>query len=119
MSMSLIELCNFKQIVLACENGLYGVDCRESCGHCHDVNQCSNINGTCLAGCDAGYEGVLCKRRKWLFESFLAHVSSICVFELLININFRTTLIAIYRTKFLADKQTYDLTANIFDFGHK
>lgn len=62
--MSLIELRNYKQIVLACEKGLYGVDCMESCGHCRDVNQCSNINGTCLAGCDAGYEGVLCKWRK-------------------------------------------------------
>lgn len=62
--MSQIELRNYQQIVLACKKGLYGVDCRESCGHCREVSQCSNINGTCLTGCDAGYEGELCKRRK-------------------------------------------------------
>lgn len=62
--MSPIELRKYQQIVLACEKGLYGVDCREPFGHCREVSQCSNINGTCLTGCDAGYEGVLCKRRK-------------------------------------------------------
>ncbi|XP_052693255.1 multiple epidermal growth factor-like domains protein 10 isoform X1 [Crassostrea angulata] len=46
---------------LACDRGLYGSECNETCGHCRDVNQCSNINGTCLTGCDAGYLGDLCK----------------------------------------------------------
>nr|XP_034320828.1 protein draper-like [Crassostrea gigas] len=46
---------------LACDEGLFGSECKEICGHCRDVNQCSNINGTCLTGCDAGYLGGLCR----------------------------------------------------------
>lgn len=29
-----------------------------------DINQCSNVNGTCLTGCYAGYQGHLCKSSK-------------------------------------------------------
>ncbi|XP_065943736.1 uncharacterized protein [Magallana gigas] len=46
---------------LACDEGIFGTECKETCGHCRDVSHCSNINGTCLTGCDAGYQGDLCK----------------------------------------------------------
>ncbi|XP_052682127.1 multiple epidermal growth factor-like domains protein 6 [Crassostrea angulata] len=46
---------------LACEGRSYGAGCKEACGYCRDVNQCSNINGTCLTGCDAGFKGDFCK----------------------------------------------------------
>lgn len=48
----------------ACDQGSFGDDCRETCGHCRDIDQCSNINGTCLTGCVAGYQAGLCKTRK-------------------------------------------------------
>ncbi|XP_065943696.1 uncharacterized protein [Magallana gigas] len=51
---------------LACDKGSYGSQCKEICGHCRDTDQCSNINGTCLTGCDAGYQGDLCKICKCL-----------------------------------------------------
>lgn len=51
-------------VTVACEGETYGAGCKETCGHCHDVNQCSKINGTCLTGCDAGFEGDLCKTSK-------------------------------------------------------
>ncbi|XP_052695874.1 scavenger receptor class F member 2-like [Crassostrea angulata] len=44
-----------------CDKGSFGIGCKESCGHCLDVNQCSITNGTCLTGCVAGYKGDLCK----------------------------------------------------------
>lgn len=47
-----------------CDSGLYGVDCSENCGNCLNESQCSNINGTCFTGCNAGYEGDLCKTRE-------------------------------------------------------
>lgn len=50
-----------------CEIGSYGVDCSETCGHCLDVRQCSNSNGICLKGCDAGYQGAICKTREYMF----------------------------------------------------
>lgn len=52
-------------IIAECDRGSYGIECKETCGHCHDVSQCSNINGTCLTGCDAGFKGDLCKTRKY------------------------------------------------------
>lgn len=47
-----------------CDKGSYGIECTETCGHCHDVKQCSNVNGYCLTGCDDGYEGDFCKSRE-------------------------------------------------------
>lgn len=35
------------------------------CGHCHDMDQCLNVNGTCATGCGPGYRGDLCKTRKY------------------------------------------------------
>lgn len=32
------------------------------------MNKCLHINGTCLIGCDAGYQGFLCKTRKYTFS---------------------------------------------------
>eukprot|EP00105_Crassostrea_gigas_P034124 XP_019918272.1 PREDICTED: uncharacterized protein LOC105317082 isoform X2 [Crassostrea gigas] len=59
------ELCKsgYKgfQCEIVCDRGSYGSGCNETCGHCRDIKQCSNINGTCLTGCDVGYQGNLCK----------------------------------------------------------
>lgn len=52
-------------IVLECDKGSYGIECNEICGQCRDVNECSNINGTCFNGCGAGFNGDLCKTRKY------------------------------------------------------
>ncbi|XP_065943507.1 scavenger receptor class F member 2-like isoform X2 [Magallana gigas] len=46
---------------ITCERGTYGAGCKETCGHCRDVNQCSINNGTCLTGCNAAFKGDLCK----------------------------------------------------------
>ena len=44
-----------------CTQGWYGKDSKEKCGHCLDGHQCFHINGTCISGCQPGYEGQLCK----------------------------------------------------------
>lgn len=51
-------------IRLECDNGWYGFECNETCGHCRNVTNCSNIDGICLNGCAAGFEGNLCKTRE-------------------------------------------------------
>lgn len=56
--------------MIACETGLYGDLCHKECGHCRDINHCSNINGTCLTGCDVGYHRDLCRTRKWTGMSY-------------------------------------------------
>lgn len=50
----------------ACDIGSYGDECKEICGNCNGVIKCSHINGSCLAGCDIGYHGYLCKEREEL-----------------------------------------------------
>lgn len=48
-------------IIPECDKGSYGTACNETCGHCRTVSQCSNVNGKCLTGCEAGLKGDLCK----------------------------------------------------------
>lgn len=45
---------------LECDEGKFGQHCNQSCGHCLNKEQCHNINGTCLNGCDSGYYGSEC-----------------------------------------------------------
>ena len=56
--------------MLACENGTYGNDCNNTCGHCTDKGSCFHTNGTCLVGCDPGYVGELCKTGKFFYVSY-------------------------------------------------
>lgn len=39
---------------------MYGKNCSLSCGHCFKLEQCHNMNGTCMNGCDSGYNGFNC-----------------------------------------------------------
>lgn len=39
---------------------MYGTNCSISCGRCFKSEQCHNINGTCMNGCDSGYKGFNC-----------------------------------------------------------
>ena len=51
----------YEIVILACENGTYGYDCNNTCGHCTDKESCFHTNGTCRFGCNPGYMGELCK----------------------------------------------------------
>lgn len=53
--------------MVACKKGWYGIDCNDTCGHCSNVSECFHINGTCPTGCDAGYQGHLCKSRTYMY----------------------------------------------------
>lgn len=48
----------------ACDKGLYGDGCSETCGRCRNKSNCVHTNGSCLTGCDAGYKGDVCKTRE-------------------------------------------------------
>lgn len=43
-----------------CDGNLYGENCPMRCGHCVRSEQCHQINGTCMNGCDSGYQGSIC-----------------------------------------------------------
>lgn len=36
------------------------------------MNKCLHLNGTCLIGCDAGYQGFLCKTCKYTVPKKMA-----------------------------------------------
>lgn len=54
--------------VSGCPKGLYGVACNTKCGNCRELGQCHHITGACVSGCDAGYEGALCKTREYKMD---------------------------------------------------
>lgn len=46
-----------------CNEGKFGLNCNLPCGHClNNVVECHYIDGTCLNGCDSGYQGSNCKQ---------------------------------------------------------
>ena len=47
-------------IETGCDTGLFGQDCKEKCGKCVKGDNCHHVNGTCLNGCDPGYQGLNC-----------------------------------------------------------
>lgn len=47
-----------------CKAGEFGQNCTESCGNCVQNEACHHVNGSCLNGCDAGYEGTNCTQGK-------------------------------------------------------
>ena len=51
---------------LACVSGNFGEDCKSICGKCLIKDDCYHTNGTCLNGCGRGYQGPLCKTRKYI-----------------------------------------------------
>ncbi|KAL3879926.1 hypothetical protein ACJMK2_032202 [Sinanodonta woodiana] len=45
-----------------CRRGMYGSGCNETCGNCYKGNNsCSLIDGRCMEGCEAGWNGETCK----------------------------------------------------------
>ncbi|KAG8520083.1 Scavenger receptor class F member 1 [Galemys pyrenaicus] len=45
---------------LPCPAGRYGVQCRDSCGHCKQNEPCSTDTGSCRS-CEPGWNGTLCQ----------------------------------------------------------
>lgn len=55
------NLCSFNSSSpLGCDNGTYGNDCNNTCGHCINNESCFHTNGSCLNGCDPGFTGNMC-----------------------------------------------------------
>lgn len=56
---------------------MYGENCGIACGNCLAKEQCHHINGTCMNGCDRGYQGSKCTEgdhcylmlKTWCFNS--------------------------------------------------
>lgn len=59
-----ILLLNRYVFFTVCNEGTYGSNCNYTCGQCHAKEDCHHVNGTCLLGCEPGYQGDLCKSRK-------------------------------------------------------
>ena len=51
---------DFHSIYVECDNNTFGVNCTGVCENCLGKEQCHYINGSCLNGCDAGFNGLKC-----------------------------------------------------------
>lgn len=76
----------FAVIFLACHGGRYGQGCNNICGHCINQTVCNHIDGTCLSGCDPGYQGILCKLSN--YDRHLLFWHSSFVLNLLTRLHF-------------------------------
>ena len=50
----------FYIITTECDGGMFGNHCNKTCGKCLNNEQCHHINGSCLNGCESGYQGINC-----------------------------------------------------------
>ena len=57
-----------------CDNGTFGQNCLESCGWCVGEKQCHHTNGTCLNGCNAGYQGLNCTEGNFYFNLIMINI---------------------------------------------
>ena len=48
-----------------CQKNKYGLNCSKTCGNCRESSQCHHINGSCLNGCDPGFQGEKCNMGKF------------------------------------------------------
>ena len=50
----------------ACEDNTFGADCSETCSKtCAGPKKlCNHVNGSCIFGCDDGYQGERCENCK-------------------------------------------------------
>lgn len=55
---------NYEIIFIACDDGTFGTNCSNVCGHCNKGQACDKETGVCPNGCDSGYIGVHCKESK-------------------------------------------------------
>lgn len=55
-------------IIIGCDNNVYGLVCKRSCGNCFNRKDCYYINGFCLSGCKVGYNGEKCMDGKCIYN---------------------------------------------------
>uniref|UniRef100_A0A915L227 EGF-like domain-containing protein n=1 Tax=Romanomermis culicivorax TaxID=13658 RepID=A0A915L227_ROMCU len=46
--------------IFACDQGTFGLECKQKCRPCRNNGSCSVVDGLC--SCSAGYSGFLCER---------------------------------------------------------
>lgn len=53
-----------------CDNDMFGENCEQKCGHCANSSTCNPVNGSCLTGCDLGFQGPLCNDGRYINEKY-------------------------------------------------
>lgn len=66
---------------------MYGNNCSMRCGHCLESEKCHHINGTCINGCDSGYEGSICMEGRLCWTILWNQILKIPSINVIININ--------------------------------
>ncbi|XP_061194994.1 multiple epidermal growth factor-like domains protein 10 [Saccostrea echinata] len=56
------EITAIKVTNSKCDGNEYGDSCNETCRKCMDSEPCHHVNGSCVNGCESGYQGNKCDR---------------------------------------------------------
>ena len=48
--------------MLECDEGYYGVGCKQICGYCTEISHCDHATGHCTEGCKDWFQGITCHR---------------------------------------------------------
>lgn len=59
---------------LACNATWYGAGCKYQCGNCINKGDCHHVNGSCLLGCQEGFTGDFCFKRKLCIYNVEKHL---------------------------------------------
>ena len=63
-----------------CTDKNYGVNCKETCGHCKVQSTCAITDGRCPNGCETWYISGICKTYLGMCH-MVAYCYYICVYE--------------------------------------
>lgn len=80
-------------LLVVCEDGYYGENCKSSCGNCSHMEVCDKQNGTCYQGCINHFKEPKCDGKKTNILFFIANLTiySWCLFHLLNFLQFVKT----------------------------
>lgn len=57
---------NQHSVCTECKKRWYGINCSQQCvGNCNDRTPCNHVTGQCDGGCDVGWTGKCCDKRKY------------------------------------------------------
>ena len=58
-------------LLLACDDGNYGINCTLKCGNCSENAACNKTTGECPSGCSSGWQPPLCNESRCSVQQYI------------------------------------------------
>ena len=66
-------------LLLACDDGYYGINCTLKCGNCSENAACNKTTGECPGGCSSGWKSPLCNESRFNVRKYMDKYAKITV----------------------------------------